>query len=141
MLGMDRLWAVSGKGVRLLLLIVLLYASVAIALIALRLAIAFARFQLSSRNEIRRRRLLRTLDIIERSYHERRTIVGFFHPYWCIPRIERPHARSNAGGGGERVLWAAIASMQRDDPALIACVYTGDVDASKEEIIAKVKVR
>jgi len=29
------------------------------------------------------------------------TVVGFFHPY-C-----------NAGGGGERVLWAAIQAVQK----------------------------
>ena len=43
-------------------------------------------------------------------------------------------------GGGERVLWTAIASMQRTEPGVISVVYSGDVDASKEEIIQKVKV-
>ncbi|KAL4263266.1 GDP-Man:Man(3)GlcNAc(2)-PP-Dol alpha-1,2-mannosyltransferase [Pleurotus pulmonarius] len=56
-------------------------------------------------------------------------IVGFFHPY-C-----------NAGGGGERVLWTAIAAMQNSDPNLLFVVYSGDVDASKQEIIAKAKSR
>ncbi|KDQ26009.1 glycosyltransferase family 4 protein [Pleurotus ostreatus PC15] len=56
-------------------------------------------------------------------------IIGFFHPY-C-----------NAGGGGERVLWTAIAAMQHSDPNLLFVVYSGDVDASKEEIIAKAKSR
>ncbi|GJE92608.1 glycosyltransferase family 4 protein [Phanerochaete sordida] len=56
-------------------------------------------------------------------------VVGFFHPY-C-----------NAGGGGERVLWTAIASMQRTEPNMISVVYSGDIDASKEEIIQKVKTR
>ncbi|KAF9489586.1 mannosyltransferase [Pleurotus eryngii] len=56
-------------------------------------------------------------------------IVGFFHPY-C-----------NAGGGGERVLWTAIAAMQHSDPNLLFVVYSGDIDASKEEIIAKAKSR
>ncbi|THV05614.1 mannosyltransferase [Dendrothele bispora CBS 962.96] len=55
--------------------------------------------------------------------------VGFFHPY-C-----------NAGGGGERVLWAAVAHMQRNDPDVISVVYTGDTDATKEEIISKAKSR
>jgi len=32
---------------------------------------------------------------------QKRTVVGFFHPY-C-----------NAGGGGERVLWAAIQAIQK----------------------------
>jgi len=47
---------------------------------------------------------------------------------------------SNAGGGGERVLWTAIAAMQRTDRTVVSIVYTGDTDASKEQIIAKVKV-
>ncbi|VDC07093.1 unnamed protein product [Peniophora sp. CBMAI 1063] len=56
-------------------------------------------------------------------------LVGFFHPY-C-----------NAGGGGERVLWTAIAHIQRTEPSIVNVVYSGDVDATKEEIIAKVKAR
>ncbi|THH09587.1 hypothetical protein EW146_g8649 [Bondarzewia mesenterica] len=47
----------------------------------------------------------------------------------------------NAGGGGERVLWTAIALMQRIEPEIVNVVYSGDVDASKEDIIAKVKAR
>jgi len=47
---------------------------------------------------------------------------------------------SNAGGGGERVLWTAIASMHHTEPDIVSVVYSGDTDASKEEIIAKVKV-
>ncbi|KAG0221978.1 asparagine-linked glycosylation protein [Actinomortierella wolfii] len=57
------------------------------------------------------------------------TIIGFFHPY-C-----------NAGGGGERVLWTAIREIQERYPRVVSLVYTGDTDASKEEIIAKVKAR
>ncbi|KAG5654304.1 hypothetical protein H0H81_004723 [Sphagnurus paluster] len=56
-------------------------------------------------------------------------LVGFFHPY-C-----------NAGGGGERVLWTAIASIQRKEPDIVSVVYSGDTDASKSEIIDKVKAR
>jgi alpha-1,2-mannosyltransferase len=48
---------------------------------------------------------------------------------------------SNAGGGGERVLWTAIALMQRTEPDVISVVYSGDAGASKEQIIAKAKVR
>lgn len=48
---------------------------------------------------------------------------------------------SNAGGGGERVLWTAIAFMQRTEPDVISVVYSGDTDARKEQIIAKAKVR
>ncbi|GLB38552.1 putative ALG11 mannosyltransferase N-terminus [Lyophyllum shimeji] len=56
-------------------------------------------------------------------------LVGFFHPY-C-----------NAGGGGERVLWTAIAALQRTETDVVSVVYSGDTDASKSEIIAKVKAR
>ncbi|CAE6443376.1 unnamed protein product [Rhizoctonia solani] len=56
-------------------------------------------------------------------------VVGFFHPY-C-----------NSGGGGERVLWAAIAYLQRTNSHVLSVVYTGDTDATKEEIITKVKTR
>lgn len=38
------------------------------------------------------------------------------------------------------MLWTAIAAMQHSDPNLLFVVYSGDVDASKEEIIAKAKV-
>ena len=48
---------------------------------------------------------------------------------------------SNAGGGGERVLWAAISALQRKEPNVISVVYSGDTDATKEKIIDKVKVR
>ena len=44
-------------------------------------------------------------------------------------------------GGGERVLWAAIAIMQRTEPDVVSVVYSGATDASKEDIIAKVQVR
>jgi alpha-1,2-mannosyltransferase len=47
---------------------------------------------------------------------------------------------SNAGGGGERVLWAAVALIQREYPDIISIVYSGDTDASKEDIIQKAKV-
>ncbi|KAG5338859.1 hypothetical protein C0989_005799 [Termitomyces sp. Mn162] len=56
-------------------------------------------------------------------------LIGFFHPY-C-----------NAGGGGERVLWTAIAALQRTEPDVVSVVYSGDTDASKSEIIKKVSVR
>ncbi|KAF9464212.1 glycosyltransferase family 4 protein [Collybia nuda] len=56
-------------------------------------------------------------------------LVGFFHPY-C-----------NAGGGGERVLWTVIAALQRTEPDIVSVVYSGDVDASKQDIINKIKAR
>ncbi|KAJ8473444.1 hypothetical protein ONZ45_g16294 [Pleurotus djamor] len=60
---------------------------------------------------------------------EGKRIVGFFHPY-C-----------NAGGGGERVLWTALAAMQRQEQDMFYVVYSGDIDATKDEIIAKAKSR
>lgn len=56
---------------------------------------------------------------------ERTVVVGFFHPY-C-----------NAGGGGERVLWVAIRSLQNRYPNVKCLVYTGDCDASGQEILQK----
>ncbi|KAH6662739.1 glycosyltransferase family 4 protein [Halenospora varia] len=56
-------------------------------------------------------------------------IIGFFHPF-C-----------NAGGGGERVLWAAILATQRRWPSAKIVVYTGDHDADKETILKNVLTR
>lgn len=54
---------------------------------------------------------------------------------------DRADYNSNAGGGGERVLWSAIAYLQAKDPDVVTLVYTGDYPAaSKEEILAKIKV-
>ncbi|XP_076240649.1 ALG11 alpha-1,2-mannosyltransferase [Calliopsis andreniformis] len=53
------------------------------------------------------------------------TVVGFFHPY-C-----------NSGGGGERVLWAAISAMQIRYPDIHIIIYTGDLDADPEQILNK----
>jgi hypothetical protein len=39
------------------------------------------------------------------------------------------------------VLWTAIAMMQREHRDVVSVVYSGDTDATKEEIISKVKVR
>lgn len=55
--------------------------------------------------------------------------VAFFHPY-C-----------NAGGGGERVLWAAIRTMQKKFPDRKYYVYSGDMDATKEQILLKARQR
>ncbi|GMR41964.1 hypothetical protein PMAYCL1PPCAC_12159, partial [Pristionchus mayeri] len=64
------------------------------------------------------------------SYRRRKpNTVGFFHPY-C-----------NAGGGGERVLWCAIRSMQARFPKLKYIVFSGDRDASKEQILLRAKQR
>lgn len=55
-------------------------------------------------------------------------ILGFFHPF-C-----------NAGGGGERVLWAAIRATQLRWPQAVCVVYTGDHDVNKDQIIKRVQV-
>ena len=47
---------------------------------------------------------------------------------------------SNAGGGGERVLWAAIRATQKRWPNSKCVVYTGDHDVDKGAILARVKV-
>lgn len=57
------------------------------------------------------------------------------------PRTANGNFPSNAGGGGERVLWTAVANIQREHKDIICVVYSGDGDASKEEIVEKVKVR
>ncbi|KAF2002668.1 glycosyltransferase family 4 protein [Amniculicola lignicola CBS 123094] len=56
-------------------------------------------------------------------------IIGFFHPF-C-----------NAGGGGERVLWAAIRATQARYPSATCVVYTGDQDHDKTAILRRVKDR
>lgn len=55
-------------------------------------------------------------------------VIGFFHPY-C-----------NAGGGGERVLWAAIRTTLQTQPNAFCLVYTGDTDVSKNDIIERALV-
>ncbi|KAI2622583.1 glycosyltransferase family 4 protein [Xylaria nigripes] len=54
-------------------------------------------------------------------------IVGFFHPF-C-----------NAGGGGERVLWAAVRATQNRWPKAKIVVYTGDHDIRKDKMLSRVK--
>ncbi|KAK4496187.1 hypothetical protein PRZ48_012167 [Zasmidium cellare] len=56
-------------------------------------------------------------------------IIGFFHPF-C-----------NAGGGGERVLFAAVLATQQRYPNALCVVYTGDHDASREQILTNVRNR
>lgn len=48
---------------------------------------------------------------------------------------------SNAGGGGERVLWAAIRATQIRWPNAKCVVYTGDHDVNKDQILSRVKAR
>ncbi|XP_014230466.1 GDP-Man:Man(3)GlcNAc(2)-PP-Dol alpha-1,2-mannosyltransferase [Trichogramma pretiosum] len=49
--------------------------------------------------------------------------VGIFHPY-C-----------NAGGGGERVLWAGVKALQSKYENVKIYIYTGDLDADHGKII------
>ncbi len=56
-------------------------------------------------------------------------VVGFLHPF-C-----------NAGGGGERVLWAAIKATQEHWPRAICVVYTGDHGSAKSTILERVESR
>ncbi|KXN82832.1 GDP-Man:Man(3)GlcNAc(2)-PP-Dol alpha-1,2-mannosyltransferase [Leucoagaricus sp. SymC.cos] len=90
------------------------------------LLLQFFAYYMRTKNAAKRQAVLQHLGIPPT---ESRKIVGFFHPY-C-----------NAGGGGERVLWTAIASMQRNEPEIISTVYSGDTDAKKMQILDKVKAR
>lgn len=74
-------------------------------------------------------------------------VVGFFHPFWYVKHIWNLryllaliHGHSNAGGGGERVLWAAIRATQKRWPRTVCVVYTGDHDVDKAAILERVKV-
>ncbi|XP_073843099.1 ALG11 alpha-1,2-mannosyltransferase [Musca autumnalis] len=53
--------------------------------------------------------------------------VGIFHPY-C-----------NAGGGGERVLWCAVRSLQAKYDNIKIVIYTGDIESSPNAILEKAK--
>ncbi|RUS76150.1 hypothetical protein EGW08_016093 [Elysia chlorotica] len=59
----------------------------------------------------------------------KKTTFAFFHPY-C-----------NAGGGGERVLWVAIRSIQKRYPTVQCVIYSGDTDASPDEILGRARQR
>jgi len=70
--------------------------------------------------------LLRVLSRLRKQLRgSREVLVGFFHPY-C-----------NAGGGGERVLWCAVNAVQNKYPDAKCVVYTGDCDATGDEILNK----
>ena len=59
----------------------------------------------------------------------RKLVVGFFHPY-C-----------NSGGGGERVLWRCIHALHALSPDIQCVVYTGDRDATPQQIAQKAAER
>jgi alpha-1,2-mannosyltransferase len=48
---------------------------------------------------------------------------------------------SNAGGGGERVLWAAVRATQKRWPKAICVVYSGDHDIDRPAMIERVNDR
>ncbi|OBZ88853.1 GDP-Man:Man(3)GlcNAc(2)-PP-Dol alpha-1,2-mannosyltransferase [Choanephora cucurbitarum] len=90
------------------------------------LSISFFKLKIKSLAEETRVQLLHELGP-DTSQIENPVFLGFFHPY-C-----------NAGGGGERVLWTAIRDIQKEFPQAICAIYTGDLDATKQQIINKVK--
>jgi len=55
--------------------------------------------------------------------------VAFFHPY------------AHAGGGGERVLWCSIRSLQQRYPEVMCVVYTGDTDVKPSELLLQARKR
>lgn len=60
-------------------------------------------------NLVQKRRAYR----VEKSIDHGARVVAFFHPY-C-----------NAGGGGERVLWAAIKALHQQFPDDHILIYSG----------------
>ncbi|KAI8922018.1 hypothetical protein DFJ77DRAFT_424909 [Powellomyces hirtus] len=54
-------------------------------------------------------------------------IVGFFHPF-C-----------DAGGGGERVLWAAVNAIQEKWPNSVCVIYAWGQSSNGSQILSKVK--
>jgi alpha-1,2-mannosyltransferase len=54
-------------------------------------------------------------------------VVGFFHPF-CA-----------AGGGGERVLWAAVLATQQRWPKATCVVYSGDHEVDRHAMIEKAR--
>lgn len=118
------------------------------SLFALLLTVLAVRSAVAARRRQQRRALLARRP-------DKTQTIGFFHPYWSVsvpaqhPRyvkVDPVRGCSNAGGGGERVLWTAIACMQREYAATdtLFVVYTGDVGpgkASKDQVLAKAEVR
>ncbi|ORY95334.1 hypothetical protein BCR43DRAFT_492818 [Syncephalastrum racemosum] len=100
-----------------------------VVLVSAWLFLRFFRLRIQNSIEPNRAKVVQELSRVPGAVVEDPVFLGFFHPY-C-----------NAGGGGERVLWTAIRDVQRDFPNVICVVYTGDTDASKEQILAKVKAR
>jgi hypothetical protein len=51
------------------------------------------------------------------------------------------YTESHAGGGGERVLWTAIRCIQEAFPHVHCVIYTGDLDASSDQILRRAQQR
>lgn len=73
-------------------------------------------------------------------------VVGFFHPFWyevvysaSMDLADRQS--SNAGGGGERVLWEAVRATQKRWPKATCAIYTGDHEVNKAAMLERVEVR
>lgn len=47
---------------------------------------------------------------------------------------------SNAGGGGERVLWTAVKSIQVTYPHVVSVIYSGDVEVTPTQLLENVQV-
>lgn len=59
-----------------------------------------------------------------------------------LRRFTDSHRRnsSNAGGGGERVLWEAVRATQKRWPKAICVIYTGDANVGKAAMLERVEV-
>ena len=81
----------------------------------------------------------------KRRFSGENVVIGFFHPYWYgsywSSLLSKANELSNAGGGGEKVLWQAVKATQDRYSSCICVVYTGDTDASPDQIIQNVEVR
>ncbi|SCV73700.1 BQ2448_6130 [Microbotryum intermedium] len=106
---------------KLVLLIVAAFLSIPVFSSLLYILVRLYGLRLRAMNERRRRIALATIGTVDLDIVRKTRIVGFFHPY-C-----------NAGGGGERVLWTAVAFLQKEEPDLICVVYTGDLTADHED--------
>lgn len=62
-------------------------------------------------------------NVFSKQSTSKKTIYGFFHPF------------ANAGGGGERVLWAAVRQTLASSPDNVAAVYVGVQDGVTPRMI------
>ncbi|KAL1917360.1 uncharacterized protein VTP21DRAFT_5016 [Calcarisporiella thermophila] len=90
----------------------------------------FARRHIARIRSKTRSRLLESVKLEGGQAGQREPVVlGLFHPY-C-----------NAGGGGERVLWCCVRDVLAAYPYVVCAIYTGDTDATKDQIISRAKER